>query len=142
MAAEQNVTNIITCSLPGEGGKEVLFFIDNVAKEINYSFKRDGKTELSVIFNEGNKLRRVKDSKMGVTCYGFKRSKYNYIIDVIEGLKKNEYTMSFDIKKDEKINQSSDCLLGSFRSDSIISDHIVDVPYINEKKLIFRNHLL
>lgn len=138
MAAEQNVTKIITCSLPGEGGKEVSFFIDNITKEINYYFKRDGKTELSVVFNEGNKLRRIKDSKMGVTYYGFKRGKYSYIIDVIDGSEKNEYTMSFDIKKDEKIIQSRDCLPNSFRSDSIISDYIIDIPYVNEKSFIFQ----
>ena len=60
LAAEQNVTKIITCSLPGEGGKEASFFIDNITKGINYGFKRNGKTELKVVFNEGNKLRRTK----------------------------------------------------------------------------------
>ncbi|HBX6297259.1 TPA: hypothetical protein MH668_21850 [Klebsiella pneumoniae] len=32
LAAEQNVTKIITCSLPGEGDKEASFFIDNITK--------------------------------------------------------------------------------------------------------------
>jgi len=137
IAGGQNVTEIIACSLPGEGGKKVSFFIDNVTKEINYGFKRNGEVELSVVFNEGNKLRRMIDSKMGVTYYGFKRGKYSYIIDIIDGSERNEYTMSFDIKKDEKIIQSSDCLPGSFRSDIIISEYIVDVPYMNEKDLIF-----
>ncbi len=137
VTAEQKMTNIITCLLPGEGSKEVSFFIDNVTKEINYNFKRNGKAELSVVFNEGNKLRRFKDSKMSVTYYGFKRGKYSYIIDVIEGVEKNEYTMSFDIKKNEKIIQSSDCLPSSFRSDNIISEYIINVPYMNEKKFVF-----
>ena len=101
MATKQNVTNIITCSLPGEGAKEVLFFIDNITKEINYNFKRDGKVELNVIFNEENKLRRTKDNEMGITYYGFKRGKYSYVINVIDGAEKNEYTMSFDILKNE-----------------------------------------
>lgn len=137
LVAEQNVTKIITCSLPGEGGKEALFIIDNITKEINYYFERDGKTELKVVFNEGNKLRRTNDSKMSVTYYGFKRGKYSYIIDVIEGSEKNEYTMSFDIKKNGKIIQSSDCLPNSFRSDSIISDYIIDIPYVNEERFNF-----
>lgn len=137
LAAEQNVTKIITCSLLGDGGKEASFFIDNITKEINYSFKRNGKTELKVVFNEGNKLRRTKDSKMGVTYYGFNRGKYSYVIDVIEGSEKNEYTMLFDIKKNGKIIQSSDCLPNSFRSDSIISDYIVDIPYVNEERFNF-----
>ncbi|MEA4322545.1 hypothetical protein VBQ77_24515 [Klebsiella pneumoniae] len=127
LAAEQNMAKIITCSLPGEGGKEASFFIDNITKEINYGFKRDGKTELKVVFNEGNKLRRTKDSKMGVTYYGFKRGKYSYVIDVIEGSEKNEYTMSFDIKKNGKIIQSSDCLPNSFRSDSIINLSLINI---------------
>lgn len=137
MAAEQNVTKIITCSLPGEGDKEVSFSIDNITKEINYDFKREGETELNIVFNEGNKLRRFTDSNMGVIYYGFKRGKYSYVINVINGTEENEYTMSFDIKKNERIIQSSDCLPNSFRSDSIISDYIVDVPYVNEKNFIF-----
>ena len=50
---------------------------------------------------------------------------------------KNEYTMSFDIKKNGKIIQSSDCLPNSFRSDSIINDYIVDIPYVNEERFNF-----
>ncbi|EKS7192951.1 TPA: hypothetical protein ACNFPT_000965 [Enterobacter ludwigii] len=137
MATKQNVTNIITCSLPGEGVKEALFFIDNVTKEINYNFKRDGKVELNVIFNEANKLRRTRDNEMGVTYYGFKRGKYIYVINVIDGSENNEYTMSFDILKNKRIIQSRDCLTGSFRSDDIVSDYIVDIPYVNKNGYFF-----
>lgn len=137
MATKQNVTNIITCSLPGEGAKEVLFFIDNIIKEINYNFKRDGKVELNVIFNEENKLRRTKDNEMGITYYGFKRGKYSYVINVIDGAEKNEYTMSFDILKNERIIQSRDCLPSSFRSDDIVSGYIVDIPYVNKHGYFF-----
>ena len=137
LAVEKNMNKIITCSLPGEGGKEASFFIDNITKEINYGFKRDGKTELKVVFNEGNKLRRTEHSQMGVTYYGFKRGKYSYVIDVIEGSEKNEYTMSLDIKKNGKIIQSSDCLPNSYRSDSVVNDYIVDIPYVNEEGFNF-----
>ena len=130
-------TKIITCSLPGEGDKEASFFIDNITKEINYSFEKNGKTELKVVFNEGNKLRRTKDSKMRITYYGFKRGKYSYVINVIEGSERNEYTMSFDIKKNGRVIQSSDCLPSSFRSDSIISKYILDIPYMNEERFNF-----
>lgn len=136
-ATEQNVTKIISCSLPGEGGKEVSFFIDNVTKEIIYGFKKDGKIELSIVFNEGNKLKRFKDNKMGVIYYGFNRGKYSYVIDIIDGSEKNEYSMSFDIKKNQKTIQSSDCLANSFRSDSIMSDYIIDIPYMNDKEFSF-----
>lgn len=137
MATKQNVTNIITCSLPGEGAKEVLFFIDNITKEINYNFKRDGKVELNVIFNEANKLMRTKDNEMGITYYGFKRGKYSYVINVIDGAENNEYTMSFDILKNERIIQSRDCLPSSFRSDDIVSGYIVDIPYVNKHGYFF-----
>ncbi|HHL7196446.1 hypothetical protein [Klebsiella pneumoniae] len=142
LAAEQNVTKIITCSLPGEGGKgeggkEASFFIDNITKGINYGFKRNGKTELKVVFNEGNKLRRTKDSKMGVTYYGFKRGEYSYVIDVIEGSEKMNTQCRLISKKNGKIIQSSDCLPNSFRSDSIINDYIVDIPYVNEERFNF-----
>jgi len=137
MATKPNVTNIITCSLPGEGVKEVSFFVDNITKEINYNFKRDGTVELSVIFNEANKLRRTKDNEMGVTYYGFKRGKYSYVINVIDGFEKNEYTMSFVILKNERIIQSRDCLPSSFRSDDIVSDNIVDIPYVNKNGYFF-----
>lgn len=137
MATKQNVTNIITCSLPGEGVKEALFFIDNITKEINYNFKRDGKVELNVIFNEANKLRRTRDNEMGVTYYGFKRGKYSYVINVIDGSENNEYTMSFDILKNKRIIQSRDCLPSSFRSDDIVNDYIVDIPYVNKNGYFF-----
>lgn len=45
--------------------------------------------------------------------------------------------MSFDIKKNGKIIQSSDCLPNSFRGDSIINDYIVDIPYVNEERFNF-----
>ncbi|HCP7889929.1 TPA: hypothetical protein OFX50_000758 [Escherichia coli] len=136
-ASGKESTKIITCSLPGGGGKEASFFIDNITKEINYSFEKNGKTELKVVFNEGNKLRRTKDSKMRITYYGFKHGKYSYVINVVEGSEENEYTMSFDIKKNGRIIQSSDCLPGSFRSDRIINKNILDIPYVNEERFGF-----
>jgi len=137
MAAEQNVTKIIICSLPGEGGEEVSFSIDNVTKEINYGFKKNGITELSVIFNKKNKLSRFTDIKMGVTYYGFKRGEYSYVIDIVDGSEMNEYTMSFDVKKNGKVIQSRGCLPSSLRSDNIKSEYIVDISYINENGFIF-----
>jgi hypothetical protein len=137
IASEQNVAKIIYCSLPGGLGREVSFSIDNVTKEINYIFKKAGKIELNVAFNEENKLKRLTDSKMGVTYYGFNRGKYSYVIDIINGDEKEEYTMSFDIKKNNKVIQSSDCLQGSFRSDSIKNNYIVDVPYVSDNDFIF-----
>lgn len=137
IASEQNMDKIIYCLLPGGVDREVLFSIDNVTKEINYAFKKAGKTELSVAFNEGNKLKRLTDSNVGVTYYGFKRGKYSYVIDIINGYEKEEYTMSFDIKKNNKVIHSSDCLPGSFRSDSIKNNYIVDVLYVDDNDFIF-----
>ncbi|WP_086873450.1 hypothetical protein [Kosakonia pseudosacchari] len=134
---EQNVIKIITCLLPGEEGKQVTLSINNLTKEISYGFKRAGKTELKVVFNEENKLKRFTDSQMGVIYYGFRLGEYGYIIDIINGSEKNEYTISFDIKKNNKVIQSSDCLPNSFRSDNIRSDYIDDVPNMNDRFFVF-----
>lgn len=137
MASTPNMSEVILCSLPGSMSREVSFAIDNGTREIKYEFKRNGKAELNVLFNEGNKLKRLVDSKMGVTYYGFKRGQYSYVLDVINGAEKEEYTMSFDIKKNNKIVQSSDCLPSSFRSDNIKSEFITDVPFIDGDEFIF-----
>lgn len=133
MASEPSATEIISCSLPGEISREVLFSINNETQEVNYEFKKNGETELNVLFDERNKLKRLVDSKMGVTYYGFKRGQYSYVIDVINGAEKEEYTMSFDVKKNNKIIKSSDCLPSSFRIDDIKSEFITDVPYVDDE---------
>lgn len=133
MASELSATEIISCSLPGKISREVLFSINNETQEVNYEFKKNGETELNVLFNERNKLKRLVDSKMGVTYYGFKRGQYSYVIDVINGAEKEEYTISFDVKKNNKIIQSSDCLPSSFRIDNIKSEFITDVPYVDDE---------
>lgn len=133
MASELSATEIISCSLPGKISREVLFSINNETQEVNYEFKKNGETELKVLFNERNKLKRLVDSKMGVTYYGFKRGQYSYVIDVINGAEKEEYTISFDVKKNNKIIQSSDCLPSSFRIDNIKSEFITDVPYVDDE---------
>lgn len=137
MASEQNFTEMISCSLPGKVSREVLLSINDKTKEITYSFKKEGKVELSVLFNEENKLKRLTDSKMGVIYYGFNRGKYGYVIDVISGAEKEEYSMIFNIKKNKKIIQSTDCLQNSFRSDDIPNDYINDVPYVEDDNFIF-----
>ena len=137
MALEQNETEFISCSLQGKSSAKVLLSINNVTKEISYIFKKSGKTELSVVFNNENKLKRLTDNKVGVTYYGFNRGKYSYVIDIINGAEQEEYSMSFDIKKNNKVIQSSDCLPGSFRIDNIKSNYITDVPYADDDDFIF-----
>ncbi|MFU9139252.1 hypothetical protein [Erwinia tasmaniensis] len=137
MASEQDVTEMISCSLPGKVSREVLLSINDKTKEITYTFKKEGKVELSVLFNEGNKLKRLTDSKMGVVYYGFNRGKYGYVIDIISGAEKEEYSMTFDVKKNNKIIQSNDCFQNSFRSDDIPNNYITDVPYVDSDNFIF-----
>lgn len=95
MASGQNTTEIISCSLPGKLSRKVSLSINNETKVINYTFKKEGKVELAVLFNEGNRLRRLTDSKLGVTYYGFKRGEYSYVIDIINGTEREEYKISF-----------------------------------------------
>lgn len=137
MASGENSTEIISCALPGKLSRKVSLSIDNETKEINYSFEKDGKVELAVLFNEENKLKRLTDSKMGVTYFGFERGAYSYIIDIINGVEGEEYTISFDIKKNNKIIQSDDCLHNSFRSDNITSKYITDVLYVDDDNFVF-----
>lgn len=137
MASGQNTTEIISCSLPGKLSRKVSFSINNETKSINYRFKKEGKLELTVLFNEGNRLRRLTDSKLGVTYYGFKRGGYSYVIDIINGTEGEEYAMSFDIKKNNKVIQSHDCLPNSFRSENITSEYIKDIPYVNDNNFTF-----
>ncbi len=99
MASEQNLTEMISCSLPGKVSREVLLSMNDKTKEITYSFKKEGKVELSVSFNEGNKLKRLTDRKMGVVYYGFNRGKYGYVINIISGAEKEEYSMTFMSKR-------------------------------------------
>lgn len=135
--AQQNWTEFISCSLPGAGGRIVTFSINNETKEISYYFKKAGKTGLCVKFNENNKLKRLVDNEMGVTYYGFNRGGYGYVINVMNGSEKEEYAMSFDVKKNNLIIQSNDCLPNSFRVGDIKSDYIVEVPYVGNDKIIF-----
>lgn len=137
MASESNKTEIISCSLPGKISREILFSINNDSQEISYEFKKNGETELNVLFNEKDKLKRLVDSKIGVTYYGFKRGQYSYVVDVINGAEKEEYTMSFDVKKNNKVIQSDDCLPSSFRSDNIKNKFITDIPYVDNDEFIF-----
>jgi hypothetical protein len=74
---------------------------------------------------------------MGVTYYGFKRGAYSYIVDIINGAEQEEYTISFDIKKNNKVVQSDDCLHSSFRSTDITSKYISDVPYVDDDNFAF-----
>lgn len=137
MAATPNVVEIISCSLPGKIPREVSFSINNKSQEIKYEFKKSGKIELDVLFNDERKLKRLVDSKMGVTYYGFKQGEYSYVVDIINGVEKEEYTMSIDVKKNNKLIQSNDCLPSSFRNDNIKSKFITDVPYVNNGEFIF-----
>ncbi|MTH47707.1 hypothetical protein [Intestinirhabdus alba] len=137
IASEQNATEIIVCSLPGRISKEVLFFINNKNKEIVYQFKREGKVELRVLFNENNKLKRLTDSKMGVTYYGFSRGAYSYVINVITGAEEDEYSMVFDVKKNNKIIQSNDCLPGSFINNDIPNYYMTDIVYPENDNFVF-----
>lgn len=131
------MTDIISCSLPGKLSRDIEFSMNNKTKEINYKFRRGGKTELNVIFNEGNKLKRLTDSKLGVTYYGFKQGQYSYVINVMNGAEKEEYTMTFDVKKNNKIIQSDYCIPPSFRFNNIKSEFIIDIPYVDFDELIF-----
>lgn len=122
-----NTNEILSCSLPGKGSRQAVFTLNNDSQEINYEFIRSGKVELKVLFNEHNNLLRFYDHNMGVLYYGFKRGQYSYVLMVINGVEKEEYSMSFDVKKDNKVIQSSDCLPSSFRSNDVNSKFIRDV---------------
>lgn len=130
ISSEKNATEIISCSLPGKVSRKVLFYT-NDKKEIIYLFKREGKVELRVLFNESNKLKRFSDDKIGVVYYGFNRGGYSYVIDVITGAEEEEYSVVFDVKKNNKILQSNDCLPGAFVSNDIPNEYITDVIYID-----------
>lgn len=45
--------------------------------------------------------------------------------------------MTFDVKKNNKIILSNDCLQNSFRSDDVLNDYITDVPYVDGDNFIF-----
>lgn len=62
---------------------------------------------------------------------------YSYIIDIINGVEKEEYTISFDIRKNNKVVQSDDCLHSSFRSADITSQYINDIPYVDDDNFVF-----
>lgn len=136
-ASEYIGTVILSCLLPGVTSRDISLSINSETKEIKYIIKRMGVIESISVFNEGNKLMRFTDSQMGITYYGFRLGEYGYIIDIINGSEKNEYTISFDIKKNNKLIQSSDCLPNSFRSDNIRSDYIDNVPNMNDKDFVF-----
>ena len=106
--------------------RQVLFCQNDKTKEIDYYFKRSNKIELNVLFNGENKLKRLVDEHMGVTYIGFIRGVYSYTVDIIKGEEDNEYSMSFDVKKNKKVIQSDDC------SPFYYYNHIDDVPY-NQK---------
>jgi hypothetical protein len=126
-ASIPKTTQFISCSLPGNNSRQALFTLDNSSQKISYEFIRNGKVELKVLFNEHNNLLRFYDHNMGVLYYGFKRGQYSYVFMVIKGVEKDEYSMSFDVKKDDKVIQSSDCLPSSFRSNDVNSKFIRNV---------------
>ena len=121
-------TQFISCSLPGNNSRQAIFTLDNSSQKISYEFIRSGKVELKVLFNEQNNLLRLYDHNMGVLYYGFKKGQYSYVLMIINGVEKEEYSMSFDVKKNNKVIQSSDCLPSSFRSNDIKSRFIREVP--------------
>lgn len=133
LANEPDSLMIISCTLPGRELKEVSFFLDNNQKEIIYNFKRNGKSELNVIFNERSKLKRLIDKGMGAIYYGFVRGSYSYVINIINGDEGEGYNISFFIKKGSRIIQSNDCLSGYYRGNFINDKFILDVPIDNNR---------
>ncbi|TPG55417.1 hypothetical protein [Ewingella americana] len=133
LACEQDDTEIISCSLVGEASRNVSFCLNKKNQEINYYFKRAGKIELNVLFNIERKLKRLTDENMGVTYLGFSKGQFGYILSIINGAESEEYSMSFDIKKDNKIIQTTECSSNSYRSDNIVSKYIENIPYNSVK---------
>lgn len=99
IAAQPNMSEVITCFLSGAGKRVITFMINKENKEINYTFVKEGKAELKVNFDGNKKLKQLVDNEMQVTYYGFNRGKYSYVINVINGSEKEDYTMSFNVKK-------------------------------------------
>lgn len=136
-ASIAKTTQFISCSLPGKNSRHVIFTLDNSSQKISYEFIRNGKVELKVLFNEQNNLLRLYDHNMGVLYYGFKRGQYSYVLMVINGAEKEECSMSFDVKKDNKVIQSSDCLPSSFSSSDVKSKFIRDVSLNGNEEFDF-----
>jgi len=139
LACEQDDMEIISCSLVGETPRNVSFCLNKKSQEINYYFKRAGKTELNVLFNSKRKLERLTDKAMGVTYLGFSQGQYGYMLSIINGTESEEYSMSFDIKKGNKTIQTTECSSNSYRSNNIISKYIDDIPYnpLKNEEFIF-----
>ncbi|MBL3695418.1 hypothetical protein [Pluralibacter gergoviae] len=76
------------------------------------------------MFNDANKLRRLKDDDVGAIYYGFSRGYYSYVITILEGKEKNEYSMNFYITKKNKVIQSDDCTSYAYRDPIIASRYI------------------
>lgn len=133
MACEQNDTEVISCSLPGVVARNISFCLNSNTQKINYYFKKEGRVELNVLFDSKRKLKRLTDKNMGVTYFGFSRGEYSYILSIINGMEAEEYSMSFDIKKEGKIIQSNDCLSNSYRNSNIVSKYIDSTPYSSVK---------
>lgn len=127
-ACEKGETEIISCSLPGKVLRDVSFCQDNKSKEIKYHFSKSNKIELSLLFNGNNKLKRLVDTSIGVTYVGFRRGGYGYTVNIMNGEESNEYSMSFDVKRNDKVIQSDDCLT-SYYSDEIDSKYIENISF-------------
>jgi hypothetical protein len=126
-ACEIGETEVISCFLPGKIERQVSFCLNDTTQEVSYHFRKSGKTELSVAFDNGNKLSLLKDERLGITYIGFLRGRYGYIFNVITGSEKNEYSISFDIKKDGKVIQSNDCAPNSFIASHFSSKYMNDM---------------
>lgn len=123
---EQGDVEIASCMLKGKVTRQISFCEDSETKNINYTFKRNGKVELNVLFNNKNKLQRWVDKATYTTYIGFSKGAYDYVLGVPQ--EGPGVVAFFDIKKNGENIQSSDCVENSFGDESIKSDNIIDVP--------------
>lgn len=122
----QDETLVAECHISG-GAKSVAYICaDNNGKSGRYIFVRNNKAELSVNFNEGNKLQRWLDKGTYTTYLGFSKGEYIYIL----GIPSQNFraTAFLDIKKDKRYIAHKQCDANSFTDKEKKGAFISDLP--------------
>lgn len=136
---ERNESELMHCSFREKMSRDISVFLysisfclDEKTQKIRSTFSRGKNNEFQVIFDEKNKLKRAVDHELNIDYYGFSRGVYDYTVDVMNSRESNGYSMVLTIKKNGKAIQSNDCLDSKYRSDTINSIYIKDVPFNRE----------
>lgn len=120
---QPNETLIASCSLSGKISRLAAFCANE--NTIRYSFSKGNTSELTVVFDSKNKLKRWVDSATYTTYLGFNRGVYSYVLRIPE--EKPGVVALLDVKKNGDIISTKRCSSNSFGEEDIKMNSIEDV---------------